>query len=291
MEEKKIDFAVRVKTSILAIASLVFGILGFCLCISKIPAILAIVFGIIALTKIGKSAGTLKGKGLALAGIVLGGLWFILAICILGIGTIAISTFLSSKISAVDKKIPVNEALATAGLKMLVNTEVMWRDMDADQNDEEDYWTYDVSCLYRMYRPDEIVKVKLINVSLAKADNAPARDNVFGPEKIDPWQEMVPRPVPKSGYLYQSLKYDEEENPYNLNLVGVVSATNNAKFGFIAVPAKYGTTGKRIFIVNQDEIIYATDPGSDEDKWIDQWPGADPSTVLGPGGKHWQVVE
>ena len=56
------------RTSGLAITSLVLGILSiFTLFLTAIPAIIC---GIIGLVKIGKSAGQLKGKGLAIAGIV-----------------------------------------------------------------------------------------------------------------------------------------------------------------------------------------------------------------------------
>jgi prepilin-type processing-associated H-X9-DG protein len=56
------------KTSGLAIASLVMGILTlFCSLFMAIPAIIC---GIIALVKIGKSNGQLKGNGFAIAGIV-----------------------------------------------------------------------------------------------------------------------------------------------------------------------------------------------------------------------------
>jgi prepilin-type processing-associated H-X9-DG protein len=55
------------KTSGLAITSLVLGILSPFTCL--LTAIPAIIFGIVALVKIGKGRGQLKGKGLAIAGI------------------------------------------------------------------------------------------------------------------------------------------------------------------------------------------------------------------------------
>ena len=56
------------KTSGLAIASFVLGILSFCtLCLTALPAI---ILGIVALVKIGGSGGRLKGNGFAIAGIV-----------------------------------------------------------------------------------------------------------------------------------------------------------------------------------------------------------------------------
>ena len=57
-----------VNTSGLAIASFVLGILSFCtFCVTALPAI---ILGIVALAKIGKSGGRLKGNGFAVAGIV-----------------------------------------------------------------------------------------------------------------------------------------------------------------------------------------------------------------------------
>ena len=56
------------KTSGLAIASFALGILGFCTFF--ITAIPAIILGIVALVKIAKSGGKLKGNGLAITGIV-----------------------------------------------------------------------------------------------------------------------------------------------------------------------------------------------------------------------------
>ena len=57
------------KTSGLAIASLVLGILSFFTCF--ITAIPAIILGVVGLLKINKSSGQLKGTGLAIAGMAL----------------------------------------------------------------------------------------------------------------------------------------------------------------------------------------------------------------------------
>lgn len=60
------------KTSGLAIASLVLGILGITCILPLIGAILALVFGIIALNQISKSGGSIKGQGQAVTGLILG---------------------------------------------------------------------------------------------------------------------------------------------------------------------------------------------------------------------------
>jgi len=59
----------KARTSGLAIASLVLGILSFCTFLLTAP--LAIIFGIISLVLITKSRGQLKGTGLAVAGIAI----------------------------------------------------------------------------------------------------------------------------------------------------------------------------------------------------------------------------
>ena len=59
--------SIQPKTSGLAIASLVCGILSLCL---GLPALLGIIFGIIALRQINGSAGVITGKGLAIGGLV-----------------------------------------------------------------------------------------------------------------------------------------------------------------------------------------------------------------------------
>ncbi len=59
------------KTSGLAIASLVLGIIGLC---SIITAPIGLIVGIIALTKISGSEGQIGGKGLALAGTITSGI-------------------------------------------------------------------------------------------------------------------------------------------------------------------------------------------------------------------------
>jgi len=62
----------------MAVASLVLGIL-FC---GVVTAILAVIFGNVALGRIQDSNGTEKGRGLAIAGIVLG--WVGIALLIAG---------------------------------------------------------------------------------------------------------------------------------------------------------------------------------------------------------------
>ena len=67
------------KTSGFAVASLIFGIIG---------GLLALPFGYVALRKIKRSGGALRGRGMALAGVILGWIWLGLLVA----GTIAALT-------------------------------------------------------------------------------------------------------------------------------------------------------------------------------------------------------
>lgn len=72
--------AVPAKTSGMAIASLVLGLIGiFC----GVTAIVGLVLGIVGLAKINKSQGQLTGKGLAIAGIIVSSLMLVFSLLIL----------------------------------------------------------------------------------------------------------------------------------------------------------------------------------------------------------------
>ncbi|MCK5580805.1 MAG: DUF4190 domain-containing protein [Candidatus Omnitrophica bacterium] len=66
------------RTSRLAISSLICGLLYFIPIFNVVFAVLAIVFGISALRAISKYKDELNGKGLAIAGIILGAIGVIL---------------------------------------------------------------------------------------------------------------------------------------------------------------------------------------------------------------------
>ncbi len=70
-----------IKTSGLAIASLVLAILGVFTCVT---APIALALGIIALVQIGRNPQALRGTGMAIAGVVIGGIAVLLAPVILG---------------------------------------------------------------------------------------------------------------------------------------------------------------------------------------------------------------
>lgn len=97
MEEAGLTPNAPVQGSGWATWSLVLGIIAMPSFILFIPGLLALIFGIVALVKIGNSAGRLKGKGKAIAGIILGGLSFILVPLISIVAAIVIPNLIAAK--------------------------------------------------------------------------------------------------------------------------------------------------------------------------------------------------
>jgi len=90
----------QVKTAPGSIWSLVLGILGVTCC-SVFTAIPAVICGHIAFAKIKKSAGTLTGEGMAIAGLVLGYIGIALTIIIIPMQlAIAIPSFMKARATA-----------------------------------------------------------------------------------------------------------------------------------------------------------------------------------------------
>jgi len=104
------------QTSGLAVASLIFGLLFFIF-----PAsLLAVIFGHISNSQIRKSAGRLKGAGMALAGMILGYVGIAMIPVILIIAAIAIPNLVKAKMAA-------NEATAVHNLRNIATAAVNYQ--------------------------------------------------------------------------------------------------------------------------------------------------------------------
>jgi type IV pilus assembly protein PilA len=102
------------QTSGKAIGSLICGI------INVFPLfIVAIILGHLSLSEIRKSAGRLKGEGMAIAGLILGYLGLVFVPIILIIAAIAIPNILRAKIAA-------NESSAVRSVRMVITSEVAY---------------------------------------------------------------------------------------------------------------------------------------------------------------------
>lgn len=189
------------------------------------------------------------------------------------IAAIAIPNLLTSRIAA-------NETSAMSGLRTLISCNATWRQQDSDGNGRQDFWTDDVSCFYRMFRADGVTRVEAIDISFAKADNAPRAAEAT----IIDTDPAGGTPVAKTGYFFEALDEDGTGTLYNQNAFNRGATGQNVANDFIwgtaAAPAVYGTSGVRIFIVNQAGTIYAVDPGGQTNRW------AIGTTLIGSGGSH-----
>ncbi|HLD36564.1 MAG TPA: DUF2950 family protein [Planctomycetota bacterium] len=276
----------EVKTSQAAIWSLICGILSF-LCL---PALPAIILGIIALVAIGNSKGKLKGTGLAVAGLIIAVIIPFIMILISIIIAIVSPNFIAARSHhspldvwnqgqndkpGVSEQITDNEKAAIASLRLMVTAEALWFQTDPDGNGIKDYWTYDISCLHRMYRADNTTKLAFIAVDHARADANAAEAGDFGSTPlIEDWTEVTLGA--KDGYYFQAMELDENGEPYNQEEVGEtgIKATNKTKFGFVAYPAEYSQTGRRTFIVNEQGTVYSIDVNPDIQGVVLKWPGS-----------------
>ena len=111
---------VEARTDGKATASLVLGLLSLvCGLLAGIPAV---ILGHISLSNIRKSAGRLKGEGMALAGLIMGYISIVAIPFILIIAAIAIPNLLRARISA-------NEASAVGSIRTINTAEVTYASM------------------------------------------------------------------------------------------------------------------------------------------------------------------
>jgi type IV pilus assembly protein PilA len=98
-----------------ALASLIFGLFFF-----VFPAaVVAIVFGHLSLSEIRKSAGRLTGRGMAMAGLILGYIGVAMIPFVLIVAAIAIPNLLRSKIAA-------NQASAVGSLRTIISANLTY---------------------------------------------------------------------------------------------------------------------------------------------------------------------
>ena len=168
--------------------------------------------------------------------------------------------------SLLRSRVAANEISAQASLKQLVSTEGVWRQIDADRNGCQDYWTRDVSGFY--YCQDASgAALKFIDISLANADKL----GLSNPGQATPRD--------KNGYWLRVMKTDESGQAYASDADGDgLSHTNPGKYAFCAFPAEYGKTGVHTIIVNEEGVVYQKDLGPGASSRCDTWPAVDPTT-------------
>ncbi len=199
------------------------------------------------------------------------------------IAAIAIPSLLRSRISA-------NETSAVGSLRNLTTAQGAWRQGDLDGNGKSDYWTVDVyglsQCADGAGNP-----MKVIDVAIGKSDRFPSA--VPGAAAPRPYYVAVApaAPVAKSGYVLEALVNDETGAPYAQDGgdADAKACENTARFGFLAMPEVYASTGVSVYQVNEAGVIYGRDAATGASTAPPQanWEGgADPSSAA----PAWRVV-
>lgn len=140
-----------------------------------------------------------------------------------------------------------NEHLGTTGLRRIAAAELRFRINDDDGDGVKNYWVRDVAGLHGLEAGGK--PIALIDSTIAAADRSPNRAAY----------KAVSDGKPVAGYVFLALrKYarDGKEHAY-----ADASGRNVNRFGFAAVPARYGRLSRRTFIVDQGQRVWAKDTG------------------------------
>ena len=139
-----------------------------------------------------------------------------------------------------------DEREAMSSLTLVAHVEDSFKRGDHDTNGVKDFWTGDVSDLFRLYNSAG-------NVTVAEAD-------------IAPLTPLVPQPVPWNGYYFVALSkgpdsYHEMHDYQTDTDNSGRKVHSKRRFGFCAYPAEYGLTGNFTFIINEENTVFRIDNG------------------------------
>ncbi len=178
-------------------------------------------------------------------------------------------------------------------LRTIVVTQSIWRQNDTDRNTISDYWTADVSGMYRVERlPNGSgIGIAALDVQVALADFRPVADgsacagaSIPGTTVTAGSMIALSKKKPLDGYWYAAIRLDPQGQPYATDPDGNGQAwTNTGGFAFCAFPVEYGKPHRPTYIVNEGGVIYEQDLGKGEP--VEAWPGMNPTT------SGWRVVQ
>lgn len=210
-------YAGPAETSGKAIASLICGI-----CFFIFPAaVAAIILGHLSVSEINRSAGRLRGRGMAITGLVLGygGIFFIPFILI--IAAIAIPNLIRARIAA-------NEASAAASLRVIDTAALSYSEK------------------YSNGFPPSLISMDGVGTGAASCDHAQMIDSVLAMGQ-------------KRGYVFTYVALPEVEGQQRP--VSEKAAANGCtvagaeSYTITADPITRGTTGMRSFYTDQTGVI------------------------------------
>lgn len=138
-----------------------------------------------------------------------------------------------------------NDRCAAAALKTIATAQVDFRENDRDGNGKNDFWRADVAGLFSIVpggmAPGPANAVKLIEMSLAAADDRPQRGDVSTIFQCEPG--------PRAGYWFRAIWHGDERDP------------SPTRFAACAYPDRYGESGVWTFVVDEKNTMYKKDFG------------------------------
>lgn len=196
----------------------------------------------------------------------------ILTIAVIAGGAIVIASFVL--LILIQSPMKYHEQCAEYAMKKIAEQERLFRSQDFDRNGIQDYWTGDVSGLYRVLNADE-KEIQLIDVAIARADKAPL------PPVMGYVGAQLTEPAAWNGYYFRAMTTDEIGSSYRINALAgtTIRALHTAKFAFCAYPEKYDSTGKNIFLICQDGNLIKKETGNHTP--VMTWPDFTPRRHFG----------
>jgi hypothetical protein len=132
-------------------------------------------------------------------------------------------------------------------LRDLTLAELDFQMNDRDGNHEQDFWVRDVSGLHFLTPEGSEDPIGLIDISIARADDAPCRDTAAARAACESG--------PRIGYLYRALMFHEDEAgkkvPYDDG-----KGRNVSRFGFVAYPVGPGTESFDTLILSETNLVF-----------------------------------
>lgn len=125
-----------------------------------------------------------------------------------------------------------------ASLKTLAAAQADFRERDRDGNGKKDFWRKDVAGLFTLIPAGGTEPIKLIEVSVAAADERP----------VSPFEKYASR-GPKNGYWFRAIRHADEKEP------------DPDRFAACAFPSKYPELGRWTFILGESNMVCKKDLG------------------------------
>ena len=171
-----------------------------------------------------------------------------------------------------------NERFASACLKAIAAAQADFRANDRDGNRVNDFWVADIGGLYRV---EAGVSIKLIEMNMAKADAKPcvATDKAGALPDGTKLTALGP-PAPISGYWFVAVEKAVDEKGVAVRY-DAGQGRASSSFGVCAYPAEYGKGGRRTFILNEANVVWAKDLAG---KAVDVFP-------LNPASEGWKKLD